>query len=126
MSDSQKIIVMNPDALIKINTMSDTPLTDIANKEYQDMCNENAVCPEFARYLERGRAAAIGQLEQLRELLLHADQILDDIDTCSDAHKPMYSSYFKNVSELCIKGRAARRAALKVASTYALTQEANL
>ena len=47
--------------------------------------------------------------DKLLSVLIHADQILDDIDTCSDAHKPMYSSYSQNVFKLCIKGRDARR-----------------
>ena len=52
---------------------------------------------------------------QLLSALVYADQILDDIDTCSDAHKPMYSSYSQNVFKLCIKGRDARRAFIDVA-----------
>lgn len=55
---------------------------------------------------------AMKERDQLRALLVYADQILDDIDTCSDAHKPMYSSYSQNVMKLCIKGREARRAVL--------------
>lgn len=53
--------------------------------------------------------------DQLLAVLVHADQILDDIDTCSDAHKPMYSSYSQNVFKLCVKGRDARRAAIDAA-----------
>ena len=52
---------------------------------------------------------------QLLSALVYADQILDDIDTCSDAHKPMYSSYSQNVFKLCIKGRDARRASIDAA-----------
>jgi hypothetical protein len=47
--------------------------------------------------------------DKLLSVLVYADQILDDIDTCSDAHKPMYSSYSQNVFKLCVKGRDARR-----------------
>ena len=50
--------------------------------------------------------------DKLLSVLVYADQILDDIDTCSDAHKPMYSTYSQNVFKLCIKGRDARRAAI--------------
>jgi len=57
-------------------------------------------------------AALTAERDQLRALLVYADQILDDIDTCSDAHKPMYSSYSQNVFKLCIKGRDSRRAAI--------------
>ena len=53
--------------------------------------------------------------DKLLSVLVYADQILDDIDTCSDAHKPMYSTYSQNVFKLCIKGRDARRAAIDAA-----------
>ena len=59
--------------------------------------------------------AVATERDQLRALLVYADQILDDIDTCSDAHKPMYSSYSQNVFKLCVKGRDARRAAIDAA-----------
>jgi hypothetical protein len=64
-------------------------------------------------------AAAVAKIraerDQLLAILVYADRILDDIDTCSDAHKPMYSSYSQNVFKLCIKGRDARRAAIDAA-----------
>ena len=63
----------------------------------------------FARLIADSEAKATAEL---RAILVNADQILDDIDTCSDAHKPMYSSYSQNVMKLCIKGREARRAIL--------------
>ena len=58
---------------------------------------------------------AEAELADIRSLLIYADQILDDIDTCSDAHKPMYSTYSQNVMKLCIKGKDARRAAIDAA-----------
>ena len=61
--------------------------------------------------LERAMKAE-AERDHLHALLVYADQILDDIDTCSDAHKPMYSSYSQNVFKLCIKGRDSRRAAI--------------
>lgn len=68
-----------------------------------------------ARQLERELAALTAERDQLLAILVHADQILDDIDTCSDAHKPMYSSYSQNVFKLCVKGRDARRTAINAA-----------
>ena len=63
-------------------------------------------------FLESEFSVALTEIARLRALLAYADQILDDIDACSDAHKPMYSSYSQNVFKLCIKGREARRAEL--------------
>jgi len=80
------------------------------------------VCPNFARKLERELAALSAERDQLRALLVYADQILDDIDTCSDAHKPMYSSYSQNVFKLCIKGRDSRRAAIADSEARACDQ----
>ena len=60
-------------------------------------------------------ATLTAERDQLLAILVYADQILDDIDTCSDAHKPMYSTYSQNVFKLCIKGRDARRAAIAAA-----------
>ena len=68
-----------------------------------------------ARQLERELAAITAERDQLLAVLVHADEILDDIDICSDAHKPMYSSYSQNVFKLCVKGRDARRAAIDAA-----------
>ena len=65
--------------------------------------------------LQRELATEREKVRELHALLVHADQILDDIDTCSDAHKPMYSTYSQNVMKLCIKGRDARRAAIDAA-----------
>lgn len=65
--------------------------------------------------LERDLDAEREKCDKLLSVLIHADQILDDIDTCSDAHKPIYSSYSQNVFKLCIKGRGARRAAIDTA-----------
>ena len=59
--------------------------------------------------------ALTAERDQLLAVLVHADEILDDIDRCSDAHTPMYSSYSQNVFKLCIKGRDARRAAIDAA-----------
>lgn len=64
---------------------------------------------ETAQLIAESEAKACAEL---RAILVYADQILDDIDTCSDAHKPMYSSYSQNVMKLCIKGREARRAVI--------------
>ena len=65
--------------------------------------------------LRQELATERAKYNQLLSALVYADQILDDIDTCSDAHKPMYSSYSQNVFKLCIKGRDARRAAIDAA-----------
>ena len=77
---------------------------------------------KIARYetarAERAEAelsAEQDKCDKLLSVLVYADQILDDIDTCSDAHKPMYSTYSQNVFKLCIKGRDARRAAIDAA-----------
>jgi len=72
-----------------------------------------------AQLIADSEAAAVAKIraerDQLLAILVYADRILDDIDTCSDAHKPMYSSYSQNVFKLCIKGRDARRAAIDAA-----------
>lgn len=72
------------------------------------------------------QSARIAELERdkarLLELLVDSDKTLDDIDTCSDAHRPMYSSYSKNVMELCVKGRKARRAAIDAAISNSQTK----
>lgn len=65
--------------------------------------------------LRQELATERAKCNQLLSALVYADQILDDIDTCSDAHKPMYSSYSQNVFKLCIKGRDARRASIDAA-----------
>lgn len=77
--------------------------------------SEEVVPADFARTLERELAAEREKCDKLLSVLIHADQILDDIDTCSDAHKPMYSSYSQNVFKLCVEGRDARRAAIDAA-----------
>ena len=68
-----------------------------------------------AERAEADLAAEREKCDKLLSVLVYADQILDDIDTCSDAHKPMYSTYSQNVFKLCIKGRDARRAAIDAA-----------
>ena len=90
-----------------------TPRTDAAQFIQHDMTA--VVDADFARTLERELAAEREKYNQLLSALVYADQILDDIDTCSDAHKPMYSSYSQNVFKLCIKGRDARRAFIDAA-----------
>jgi hypothetical protein len=79
------------------------------NEEMAERANAQAYRISF---LEREFSVALTEIERLRALLAYADQILDDIDTCSDAHKPVWSSYAQNVFNLCVKGREARRAEL--------------
>ena len=90
-----------------------TPRTDANAGSLID--SEEVVPADFARTLERELAAEREKCDKLLSVLIHADQILDDIDTCSDAHKPMYSSYSQNVFKLCVEGRDARRAAIDAA-----------
>ena len=74
-----------------------------------------AILTEERARAERAEAELKAEQERcdkLLSVLVYADQILDDIDTCSDAHKPMYSTYSQNVFKLCIKGRDARRAVI--------------
>lgn len=68
-------------------------------------------------------AAEREKCDKLLSVLIHADLILDDIDTCSDAHKPMYSSYSQNVFKLCVKGRDDRRAAIDAAMKEQATKD---
>jgi hypothetical protein len=74
---------------------------------------------EIEQLIAASEARAVAKIraerDQLLAILVYADQILDDIDTCSDAHRPMYSSYSQNVFKLCINGRDARRAAIDAA-----------
>jgi hypothetical protein len=95
-----------------MNTEMSTP-TPRTNRAWNTLGDDNAEAAwSLARTLERELATLTAERDQLRALLIYADQILDDIDTWSDAHKAMYSSYSQNVFKLCIKGRDARRAAL--------------
>ena len=90
-----------------------TTLYNFAHDEIFDVASSDGPAHKLIADSEaRAVAARTAERDQLRALLVYADQILDDIDTCSDAHKPMYSSYSQNVFKSCIKGRDSRRAAI--------------
>ena len=62
------------DWLLGRTTMSDTPRTDKAQKEYEDENYDAAVYPEFARQLERELAAKDAGIASMRAQLRDADK----------------------------------------------------
>jgi hypothetical protein len=98
-----------------------TPRTDAMRvaRNLGNITVDDPVPADFARRLERELAAEktrgdtlAAHNAKLREVLECADKTLDDIDTASDAARPVYSTYSHYVMKKCVEGRDRRRQVL--------------